>query len=128
MVAWLESLADDHLKRQGRTTFAPGEGLWCETKTEMRARPGAVDVPCLISNMRCVQRNRFASEWFGRHGCVRRVEFWLPGGTAAEWAKGHTMCAVCVCQTCPWFGRPECMNGGVDGQKERSAGALVEMH
>ncbi len=41
VVAWLESLADDALKRQGMVAFAPGEGTWHETKTEMRTRAGA---------------------------------------------------------------------------------------
>lgn len=38
--AWLESLADDALKRQGGAAFAQGEGLWRETKTEMRSGTG----------------------------------------------------------------------------------------
>ncbi|PNH12494.1 Nuclear pore complex protein [Tetrabaena socialis] len=42
VVSWLEFLADDSLKRQGGTVFAPGEGLWQETKTEMRAGTGSV--------------------------------------------------------------------------------------
>ncbi|GLC45762.1 hypothetical protein PLESTB_000501400 [Pleodorina starrii] len=42
VVAWLESLAEDALNRQGMVAFAAGEGLWHETKTEMRTRPDAM--------------------------------------------------------------------------------------
>ncbi|KAG2497894.1 hypothetical protein HYH03_004160 [Edaphochlamys debaryana] len=42
VVAWLESLADESLKRAGGAAFAPGEGLWHETKTEMRTGTGSV--------------------------------------------------------------------------------------
>ncbi|GFR41433.1 hypothetical protein Agub_g2121 [Astrephomene gubernaculifera] len=42
VVSWLESLADDCLRRQAGAAFAPEEGLWHETKTEMRAGRGSV--------------------------------------------------------------------------------------
>ncbi|GIL72309.1 hypothetical protein Vretimale_3986 [Volvox reticuliferus] len=42
VVSWLESTADEALKRQANVPFPPGEGLWLETKTEMRTRSGAM--------------------------------------------------------------------------------------
>ncbi len=46
VVAWLEALADDTLKRQGGAPFAPEEGLWNETRTEMRAGTGGCTAAC----------------------------------------------------------------------------------
>ena len=37
VVSWLEHLAAESMKQQGRAAFAQGEGLWRETRTEMRA-------------------------------------------------------------------------------------------
>ena len=37
VVSWLEHLAAEAMKRQGRAAFAQGEGLWRETRTEMRS-------------------------------------------------------------------------------------------
>ncbi|GLI68609.1 hypothetical protein VaNZ11_013082 [Volvox africanus] len=42
VVSWLESTADEALKRQANVPFPPGEGLWLETKMEMRTRAGAL--------------------------------------------------------------------------------------
>ncbi|EFJ43078.1 hypothetical protein VOLCADRAFT_96758 [Volvox carteri f. nagariensis] len=84
VVAWLESLARDALKRQGMVAFAPGEGLWHETKTEMRTRagamvseldpdaPGRTGKPLHPSNARSQER------------ILARVWQWMRGGNLVE--------------------------------------------